>query len=174
MDEGSTSAIAAAERHIIERPRLTKILDESNARLILLVAPAGYGKTTLARQWLRDKPHVWYQATSASADPVAIARSIERLLDSTDPCGLSLADVLASNPSLAEDPSELATALLERALPRAGLTFVVDDYHLIECSPPGRDFLRACVAGFDARCLLISRLRPNWITVRMRAYGDVT
>ncbi|HSC92158.1 MAG TPA: hypothetical protein VLB86_10940, partial [Gaiellaceae bacterium] len=52
--------ITQGQRHIIERPRLTKLLDESNARVILLVAPAGYGKTTLARQWVASRPHAWY------------------------------------------------------------------------------------------------------------------
>ena len=52
----------AGDQHIIERPRLTRMLDESKAKVILLLAPAGYGKTTLARQWLKDKPHVWYRA----------------------------------------------------------------------------------------------------------------
>ena len=40
------------QKHIIERPRLLKLLDETEAKIILLVAPAGYGKTTLARQWV--------------------------------------------------------------------------------------------------------------------------
>ncbi|HET7647958.1 MAG TPA: hypothetical protein VFK17_05260, partial [Gaiellaceae bacterium] len=33
------------DRRIIERPRLIKLLDETNAHTILLLAPAGYGKT---------------------------------------------------------------------------------------------------------------------------------
>src|SRR5262249_47716830 len=72
--------LAATERevptdggHLIKRPRLTRMLDESNARIILLVAPAGYGKTTLAREWLEGKPHVWYRASSADADVAALA-----------------------------------------------------------------------------------------------------
>src|SRR3954447_18548302 len=60
MTELQEQAATAANRHIIERPRLTRLLDETSARVILLVAPAGYGKTTLARQWLRDKEHAWY------------------------------------------------------------------------------------------------------------------
>jgi ATP/maltotriose-dependent transcriptional regulator MalT len=32
-----------AQRHIIKRPRLTTLLDGADARIILLVAPAGYG-----------------------------------------------------------------------------------------------------------------------------------
>ena len=44
--------MAPRERRIIERPRLVTLLEEAEARVILLVAPAGYGKTTLARQWI--------------------------------------------------------------------------------------------------------------------------
>ena len=41
--------VVRREPRIIERPRLIKLLDETDARTILLLAPAGYGKTTLAR-----------------------------------------------------------------------------------------------------------------------------
>jgi ATP/maltotriose-dependent transcriptional regulator MalT len=55
------------QKHIIERPRLLKLLDETEAKIILLVAPAGYGKTTLARQWLRTrrKPRLWVRGRDA-------------------------------------------------------------------------------------------------------------
>src|SRR5689334_20195759 len=68
MTELQEQAQAVANRHIIERPRLTRLLDETTARVILLVAPAGYGKTVLARQWLGSRRHVWFRATSAAAD----------------------------------------------------------------------------------------------------------
>jgi ATP/maltotriose-dependent transcriptional regulator MalT len=73
MTELQEQAAPAANRHIIERPRLTRLLDQSSARVILLVAPAGYGKTTLARQWVRTRPHAWVQATPASADVAQLA-----------------------------------------------------------------------------------------------------
>src|SRR5436309_7093618 len=73
MHEEITNQVAAAQRHIIERPRLTKLLDESTARVILLTAPAGYGKTTLARQWMADKPHVYYECGLESSDVPALA-----------------------------------------------------------------------------------------------------
>ena len=52
MAEGAVDKPPTNRRKIIERPRLTRLLDESPARIKMLVAPAGYGKTTLARQWL--------------------------------------------------------------------------------------------------------------------------
>ena len=57
---------ARRERRIIERPRLIKLLDECEARIILLLAPAGYGKTTLARQWAKTlNGAIWISCTPA-------------------------------------------------------------------------------------------------------------
>ena len=63
-------------RRIIERPRLTRLLDESPARMKLLVAPAGYGKSTLARQWTADRPRAWYRGSPAAADVASVSRGI--------------------------------------------------------------------------------------------------
>src|SRR4029077_1160690 len=65
------------ERRIIERPRLIKMLDESDARVILLLAPAGYGKTTLARQWAKTlNGAIWVTLTTAHRDVVTFAEDI--------------------------------------------------------------------------------------------------
>src|SRR5881397_3229250 len=79
-ERSSTTQIAAAS-HIIKRPRLTKILDETEARIILLCAPAGYGKTTLAREWVatRDEPVLWYSGGPAMADVAALAVDLAEL-----------------------------------------------------------------------------------------------
>ena len=77
MGEGIATEPHTRRRRIIERPRLTRLLDESQGRIKMLVAPAGYGKTTLARQWLADKRAVWYTATPASADVAALAAGLE-------------------------------------------------------------------------------------------------
>src|SRR3954471_16483302 len=76
MEETTQLVLPAGRRHIIERPRLTRLLDQTSARVIMLVAPAGYGKTTLARQWLSSRPHAWLQATPASSDVAALAMSL--------------------------------------------------------------------------------------------------
>ena len=87
------------QKHIIERPRLLKLLDETEAKIILLVAPAGYGKTTLARQWLRTcvKPRLWvrgrddlvesgWQPRSQKLSP---AKAIRLADGSVNGCGLA-------------------------------------------------------------------------------------
>jgi len=61
--------VVRRESRIIERPRLIKLLDETDARTILLLAPAGYGKTTLARQWAKTlNGAVWVTLTAAHTD----------------------------------------------------------------------------------------------------------
>src|SRR6188474_1031099 len=65
----------AGPGHIIRRPRLTRLLDEADSSLLLLVAPAGYGKTTLAREWIaaRGRTGVWFRVTPMCVDPAALA-----------------------------------------------------------------------------------------------------
>ena len=82
----ATEAVAT-RRRIIPRPRLTKLLDESPARIKLLVAPAGYGKTTLAQQWLEvpERRDVWYRGGPASADVAALAAGISAVASAVVP-----------------------------------------------------------------------------------------
>ena len=90
MGEGTAIDTPRAGRRIIERPRLTRLLTESESRVMLLVAPAGYGKTTLARQWLElsAQAHSWYQGTASSSDVAALAlglaRAAARVVDGAD------------------------------------------------------------------------------------------
>ena len=64
-------------RPLIERPRLTRILDASEERTILLHAPAGYGKTTLARQWTKTLSRaLWLSMGPAHRDVAAFAHDI--------------------------------------------------------------------------------------------------
>ena len=67
------------DRRIIERPRLIKLLDETDARTILLLAPAGYGKTTLARQWAKTLlGAVYLTLVPAHRDVAAFADDLAR------------------------------------------------------------------------------------------------
>ncbi len=73
---GIETAVEAARRYIIKRPRLTRLLDKANARVLMLIGPAGFGKTTLAREWAGERTHVWYQGTTATADVAALAAGL--------------------------------------------------------------------------------------------------
>src|SRR4051812_50127811 len=88
MVETITPGISPALDHIIERPRLIARLEEGGgARVSVLAAPAGYGKTTLARQWSQRQagPVAWYRTTRASGDVALLAGQLDELLPSIPP-----------------------------------------------------------------------------------------
>ena len=101
----------AAQSTIIKRPRLTKLLDESEARVLFLCAPAGYGKTTLAREWIatRSEPVAWYRGGIEMLDAAAVASSLAKSLRQV---GVTEADARSAFERLAlhaPDPEKLGT-----------------------------------------------------------------
>src|SRR5262245_21524468 len=165
------------KRRIVERPRLFALLDESKARVRMLVAPAGYGKTTLAEQWVaRDgRVGVWYTARSASTDVAALALGIARAATSIIEDGdHRLREHLRALPAPAENVQTLAEILGEDlgSWP-ADAWLVLDDYHEITPEPRAEEFVEALVALSHVQVLIASRVRPAWIASKNVLYGDV-
>jgi LuxR family transcriptional regulator, maltose regulon positive regulatory protein len=79
--------VGAARRRIIRRPRLTAMLDGSSSQIRMLIAPAGYGKTTLAREWLgeAERQDVWYRGGPATADVAALAAGVAEAVSGVVP-----------------------------------------------------------------------------------------
>src|ERR1051325_5052039 len=128
-------AAPAANRHIIERPRLTRLLDETTARIILLVAPAGYGKTTLAREWceIRKGRTAWYQAGTSATDVAALAADLSRVVEELVPeAGQPLRRYLSAHEAHEVDPFTLARRFGDylQEWP-ADAVLVIDDYHSV-------------------------------------------
>jgi LuxR family maltose regulon positive regulatory protein len=162
---------------LIERPRLRHLLDETNARRILLVAPAGYGKTTLARQWSADPSRraVWYRISLPSADVAVLASSLARA--ATRELGLECEHIhqrLRTSPSPNDEASVLGQILAEdlREWP-AETWLVLDDYQAIAESGPAEKFVEALLEEAPLRALITGRVRPQWISTRDILYGDV-
>jgi len=102
------------KRRIVERPRLFSLLDQSQARVRTLVGPAGYGKTTLAEQWVARDGRVgtWYTARSSSTDVAALALGIARSATSiVHDCDVRLRGHLRALPAPAENVETLAEIL---------------------------------------------------------------
>src|SRR5215216_6733424 len=64
--------------------------------LVLVVAPAGYGKTTLLSQWAnRDvRPFAWVSIDECDNDPVAFLRHVAAALDRVEPIPASALEPL--------------------------------------------------------------------------------
>jgi LuxR family transcriptional regulator, maltose regulon positive regulatory protein len=162
-------------RRIIERPRLTRLLSESESRVMLLVAPAGYGKTTLARQWLQDQRHAWYQATPASSDVAALALGLaEAGSDVLPDVGERIRGRLKTVSDAASEASSLAADLAGdfSAWP-AGARLVIDDYHLVAENPAAEAFVEAFTRATAIPILVTSRTRPSWVSAKNLLYGEV-
>jgi LuxR family transcriptional regulator, maltose regulon positive regulatory protein len=166
---------AAARRHIIERPRLTRLLDQTQARVIMLVATAGYGKTTLARQWLEDKPHAWYKITSASCDVAALLLGLGQAL--TMPGDQKFA-LLRERLRATREPEQEVGQLIELFATSFETELrdrwiVLDDYQALADAAPAEEFVEGIVKQTRARILLTSRSRPRWADARQIVYGEL-
>lgn len=174
-DEAVT--VKLRRRRIIERPRLVAALDRSRARVRMLVAPAGYGKTILSEQWAaREGRRVaWVRARRQAADIAALARFLaragaeivpgaerrlhERLNATLDPEGdaLVLAEMLAEDLRSWPDDAWIA----------------IDDYHHVCESATCESFVETLVQRAPIRLLVATRQRPSWVSTRSILYGDV-
>lgn len=144
--------IPPARAGLVFRPRLIALLGEkAKCPLVLVAAPAGYGKTTLLSQWIgHAQPHVaWLSLDAADTDPMRFWRHVFATLGRVAPyVGEYEASVLQG--SQPPSPDRVATCLANAALMlREDITLVLDDYHFIT----NQDI-------HDALALLLDHLPP--------------
>lgn len=173
MDQG-TAERNSSSRRIIGRPRLLQLLDATESQLILLVAPAGYGKTTLARQWAEGdaRTAIWHDVTLASTDVAVLASSVAEALSTLFPDASELmTERLRASRETEADPELLAEAFSAHIAEWPQNTWLVlDDYQHLMDSVASELFVSR-LAGF-ASLLIISRRRPTWMTARRLLYGE--
>jgi len=151
-------------------------LDQATASVLVLAAPAGYGKTTLAWQWFKDtgRRAAWHQVTPSAIDVVALARETARAIETLAPgCTRHLRERLEASRHRDPDGSELARALAEGLgdwQDRDWLVF--DDYHVLVGSVASEAFVETLVSRAPVRVLILSRQRPTWLTARRLLYGE--
>jgi ATP/maltotriose-dependent transcriptional regulator MalT len=172
MGEGTnTTQQRAIERFTIKRPRLTALLDDSGARILLLLAPAGYGKTTLAREWIESREGaIWYTGGAAMGDVAALAVGVAHALTADD----ELADRVRILAARGQPGATLAKAVAAAAPRDPGIVLVIDDYHYVAESDAADAFISELIGLTEFRLLLTSRVRPSWLTPRMTVYGEAT
>jgi LuxR family maltose regulon positive regulatory protein len=169
---------------LIPRPRLAERLDEGLARgLMLVCAPAGYGKTVLLADWARrgQQPVAWLSIDAGDNDPARFWRHAVAALGQHRP---GLAERVGSllGPPAPSSYEGLMTALINdlAAQPAADqAVLVLDDYHLIDSEtvhtslgfliehrPPG---LQLVLASRSDPPLALARLRGRGQLAELRA-----
>ncbi len=121
----------------VPRPRLVEALDDGLARrLILVCAPAGFGKTALLADWARrgNWPVAWLSLDAGDNDPARFWRHAVAALDRVHP-GMAERTGPLLGPPAPPSFEGLVTALINELAARPGdgeLLLVLDDYHLID------------------------------------------
>ena len=172
---GIETAVEAARRYIIKRPRLTRLLDNANARALMLIAPAGFGKTTLAREWVAERPHVWYRGTTAAADVAALLAGLSKSLSEVIPeAGVRAVNRMRATGTAEQDVDVLADLFAQDLTDWPEDTWLVfDDYQFaMEARAPER-LIDLLLRKTSIRMVLTSRKRPTWATARRLLYGEV-
>jgi DNA-binding CsgD family transcriptional regulator len=177
LDVETATAVGAGRRRIIKRPRLTRMLDESGARIVLLVAPAGYGKTTLALEWLGEdvRRAAWYRGGPASADVAALAVGLAVATSELVP---GAGDRMRERLRATDRPEEEARLLAEMLAEDLGewpedAWLAIDDYQFAMDSAAAEEFVDTLATDSPLRLLITSRRRPTWASARRRLYGEV-
>jgi LuxR family transcriptional regulator, maltose regulon positive regulatory protein len=169
---------------IVERPRIMRALDSGvDARLTLVAAPPGFGKTTAVRAWCtrHGAAVAWVSLDGRDNDPDVLWTYVAIAVDRIRP-GLgraALQHLRAGGRSTEGCIDELMTGL---AAYRAEIVIVLDDLHAVtdrDCLasidyalsrlPPGVHVIG--IARTDPG-LRLSRLRANGSLVELRA-GDL-
>ena len=137
----------------------------------------GYGKTTLAREWLAEggRRAAWYQADASSRDIAAFAAGVAGAVSTILPsAGEGMAGHLRASPAPESDAHVLARTLANDLTSwPAGAWLVIDDYHRAGLSEASDLFADVLASSDTCRILFLSRKRPRWATARRRLYGEV-
>jgi LuxR family maltose regulon positive regulatory protein len=161
----------AARPGIVPRSSLIgRLAADGSPPIVSVVAPSGYGKTTLLAQWaaLDGQAFAWVSLDDRDNDPKVLLSYVAAALDSVQPVGDQVFEALASNTSSVPGTvvPRLGSAFWSMTAP---VVLVLDDAHLLwntECRdalsvladhvPPGS---RLVLAGRDTPPLRIARLR---------------
>jgi LuxR family maltose regulon positive regulatory protein len=144
--------------------------------VVSVVAPAGYGKTTLLSQWaeLNGQAFAWVSVDEGDNDPKVLLSYVAEALDAVEPVGERVFEALASPVS----------SVPGSVVPRLGRAFssmtspvvlVLDDVHVLrnsECRAALSVLAEHVPAG--SRLAIAGRAQPLLRVARLRAEGKIT
>jgi LuxR family maltose regulon positive regulatory protein len=171
--------VPQARRTLVPRKRLTERLSRaSHARLTLVSAPAGFGKTTVLAAWLEDHTGgggcvAWVSLEASDSEPSTFWAYLAAALERVVPGVREAAQALVQSP---QPPTDAAFApfLNELGSVTDDVFLVLDDYHLVD--EPG---LQAGMTYLlehlppQVHLVISTRADPALPLARLRSSGDL-
>jgi LuxR family transcriptional regulator, maltose regulon positive regulatory protein len=167
------------ERLVPRRRLLDRLLAERDPVVVLLVAPAGYGKSTLLSQWrdADERPFASVTLAERHNDPILLVSGLVDALAAIEPVDAGLLTAIGGvHPDLAEVVlPRLAETIRTRSQP---FVLALDDVHalrgeattvlaaLVEAIPEGSAL---ALAGREEPALPLGRLRARRLLGEIRA-----
>ena len=179
-----TAAARGGEKHLrpqvrggtVRRPALLeRLIRDDPRRIVSVIAPAGYGKTTLLAQWAEasSQDFAWLSLEDADNDPKVLLAGIAEALDAIEPVDKRVFEALASpySSALGSVLPRLESALWSMSSP---VVLVLDDVHLLR-NTEGRAALAVLADSVPdrSRLVLAGRSEPPVRTARLRAEGRI-
>ncbi|GAB4511022.1 MAG: LuxR C-terminal-related transcriptional regulator [Anaerolineae bacterium] len=162
----------------VPRPDLFRLLDASyKYTLILVSAPAGYGKTTLTAQWLAQQTAleaVWVSLDAEDNDPIRFFQHLVAGLQNIMPETSATLQELLISPQPPDTNTIVGTLLNTLASVERDIVIVLDDYHVIEQRALHEAVQRLIDrASPNLHLLMTTRADPPLPLARFRARNQV-
>ena len=163
---------------LVPRQRLIKRLNAGiHGKLTLISAPAGYGKTTLAAEWLREAQRsvTWLSLDEADNDPARFLRYFLASLQVIDKQAGKETGLLLQAPEPPAQEVLMTTLLNELAAISQPFVLAVDDYQIIQTMSIHQllNFIVERQPG-QMHLVLLTREDPHLPLPRLRARGQIT
>ena len=171
--------IPRRRRGVVQRARLDQRLDRDALPAVVLVsAPAGFGKTTRLAEWLaadheKTKRTAWLSLDRRDSDPAVFwSYVVAAMREVAADVGADALSTLQSNPTALE---AVVTSLLNDLGALAeDVVLVLDDYHVVE-SLDVQESMLFLVEHLPEQLHLVvaSRADPPWPLAGLRARGEL-
>jgi ATP/maltotriose-dependent transcriptional regulator MalT/DNA-binding SARP family transcriptional activator len=168
---------------VIERRALEQLVATArNRRLTVVVAEAGFGKSTLLASWWENAPCAWYTADQRDLDLPTLGRQLSdalRLRVPDIPSDVSWLAEGAGGPELEQflraDTLAAQFAEILHAQLTTDLLLVIDDAHELAASSPSARLIEALCRHAPPRLHLViaGRRPPPFQIERLRGQGQL-
>ena len=168
---------AARAGNVVRHALLDRLSDDASAKVVAVVAPAGWGKTCLLRDWLTSgdtSSKAWLSVEPGDNEPTRFWSGVIAALNMAAPGVGSAALQMLAAPSAKPARSVVSSVLNDLARLPKRITLIVDDFQLItsEATHAGFSFFAEHLPT-TVGLVLASRSDPPLPLARLRARGEL-